>query len=80
PVVATRVEGVPEALRDGVDGLLVPPGDAGALAEAIERLIGGLVDWRQLSASARQRQTEFFSDESMAAGVADVYRRVLAGR
>ncbi len=77
PVIATRVEGVPEALRDGLDGLLVPPGDAPALAAAIERLICGEIDWRQLSASARQRQIECFSDESMAAGVADVYRRVL---
>lgn len=79
PVVATRVEGVPEALRDGRDGLLVPPGDSLALADAIERLIRGAVDGRQLSASARQRQAEHFSDESMAAGVAGVYRRVLDG-
>lgn len=80
PVVATHVEGVPEALRDGLDGLLAPPGDAAALAETIERLVRGEVDWRQLSASARQRQAEHFSDESMAAGVAEVYRRVLSGR
>lgn len=77
PVVATRVEGVPEALRDGVDGLLVPPGDVRALADAIERLMRGTVDWRPLAANARQHQMECFSDESMASGVAEVYRRVL---
>jgi glycosyltransferase involved in cell wall biosynthesis len=39
PVVATAVGGVPELVRDGENGLLVPPGDAGALAEAIRRVV-----------------------------------------
>jgi glycosyltransferase involved in cell wall biosynthesis len=38
PVVATAVGGVPEMITDGVEGLLVPPRDPGALARAIERL------------------------------------------
>ena len=37
PVIATAVGGVPEVVRDGENGLLVPPGDAGALAAAIGR-------------------------------------------
>jgi glycosyltransferase involved in cell wall biosynthesis len=39
PVITTRVSGIPELVVDGVSGLLVAPGDAGALAEAIERLL-----------------------------------------
>jgi glycosyltransferase involved in cell wall biosynthesis len=39
PVAATRVEGIPEVVRDGETGLLVPPEDAGALAEAILTLL-----------------------------------------
>src|SRR5580765_1565348 len=39
PVVATRVGGTAEAIEDGVSGMLIPPGDFGALARAIERLL-----------------------------------------
>jgi len=38
PVVSTRLSGIPEMIRDGVDGLLVPPGDPEALADTLERL------------------------------------------
>lgn len=79
PVVASRVEGVPEALRADIDGLIVPPGDVTALADAIERHLTGDVDRQALRASARARQVECFSDVSMAAGTARVYRRVLSG-
>ncbi len=77
PVVATRVEGVPEAIRDGQDGVLVKPGDAAALAVGIARLAGGQLDWAALRASALQRHATHFSDRAMAAGVARVYRQVL---
>ncbi len=77
PVVATQVEGIPEAISDGRDGLLVPPGDAGELAATIARVLDGRVDWRQLRAHALGRQAQEFSDQSMAAGVARVYREML---
>ena len=38
PVVASRLSGIPEAVHDDVEGLLVPPGDPTALADALERL------------------------------------------
>jgi glycosyltransferase involved in cell wall biosynthesis len=38
PVIASRTGGIPEVVDDGVDGLLVPPGDPGALAAALGRL------------------------------------------
>jgi glycosyltransferase involved in cell wall biosynthesis len=40
PVIASRAVGIPELLDDGRCGLLVPPEDVSALAEAIDRLIG----------------------------------------
>ena len=78
PVVATRVEGVPEAIRDGNEGLLADPGDPVSLARAVSRVVRGEVDWLALRNSALERHAERFSDRSMAAGVAEVYRRVLS--
>ncbi|MEQ8788540.1 MAG: glycosyltransferase [Pirellulaceae bacterium] len=77
PVAATRVEGVPEAIRDELDGVLAEPRDARSLADAIRRVIDGDVDWQALRAGALARQRECFSDISMAAGVARVYRELL---
>jgi glycosyltransferase involved in cell wall biosynthesis len=77
PVVASRVEGTPEAIRDGRDGLIVEPGNPQDLAAALKRVIRGQVDWHALRASALKRHAEHFSDLKMAAGVARVYRRVL---
>jgi glycosyltransferase involved in cell wall biosynthesis len=77
PVVASAVEGVPEAIRDRQDGLLAIPGDADDLAQAITDVIDGRADWRVLRDSAVRRQKELFSDQSMARGVAQVYRSVL---
>lgn len=80
PVVATRVEGVPEAIRDRRDGLLAEPGDPFSLAQAIAQVVQGEVDWSALRASGLERHADAFSEHSMAAGVAEVYRRVLRAR
>jgi glycosyltransferase involved in cell wall biosynthesis len=77
PTVATRVEGIPEVIRDGHDGLLVEPDDARGLAAAIARFLHGQVDWTAIRAHALRRHAERFSDHAMAVGVAEVYRRVL---
>lgn len=77
PVVATRVEGVPEAVRDGEDGLLAAPGDPADLARAIGRLVRGEADAEALRHSALARQRDHFSARSMARGVAAVYRKLL---
>jgi len=77
PVVATAVEGIPEAVRHGRDGLIAEPNDPHALAALLGRVIRGEVDRRRLRRSALQRHAESFSEKAMAAGVAGVYRRVL---
>jgi glycosyltransferase involved in cell wall biosynthesis len=77
PVAATRVEGVPEAIRDGLDGVLAAPGDSADLARCIARILVGELAWSQLRQSALTRHAETFSDAAMARGVGEVYRRVL---
>jgi glycosyltransferase involved in cell wall biosynthesis len=80
PVIASRVEGVPEAVRHRETGLLVDPGSVSQLAGAIEEVVGGGVDYAGLSAAAKARQNAFFSDLAMARGVADVYHETLRER
>lgn len=77
PVIATRVEGTPEAIRDGVEGLLAQPGDADSLAAKIKALVGGEYDWAAMAEAACRRHQECFSDHAMAAGTAAIYRQIL---
>ena len=77
PVVASRVPGIPEAIRHGRDGVLANPADPEALAEAIAAVIDGRHDWSALRASAYLRQANLFSDRAMAQGTAAVYNAVL---
>ncbi len=77
PVAATRVEGVPEIIRDQIDGVLSDANDASSLSEAIRRVIEGRCSWTQLRASAHQRHADHFSARRMAERLAKIYDRVL---
>jgi glycosyltransferase involved in cell wall biosynthesis len=55
PVVATRVGGIPEVVDDGETGLLVPPGDPRALADAVLRLLDDAALARHMGETAAQR-------------------------
>ena len=60
PCVSTRVTGIPEAVRHGETGLLVEPGDAEGLADALQLLIGdGALRERLATAGRRLAETEF---------------------
>jgi glycosyltransferase involved in cell wall biosynthesis len=77
PVIASRVEGVPEAIRHGEEGLLVEPGSAAELAAAIAELVEQRLSYPALSASAQRRHAELFSADVMAGRCAEIYGQIL---
>ena len=76
PVVATSVGGVPEMIEDGVSGLLVPPGDADALAEALRRLIKDAPLRARLAGAGRECVERRFTLARMVSETERVYRRL----
>ena len=80
PVVATKSEGACEILDDGVTGLLVPPGDHEALAEAICALLDDRVRRASLAARALEAVRDRFSLERMVTATERLYRSVLGVR
>ena len=64
PVVASRVGGVPELVRDGIDGILVEPGDVRGLAEALIRLLTDSSLRREMGLAGQSRISEFSWDDT----------------
>lgn len=63
PVVSTRHSGIPEAITDGEHGLLVPTGDADALADAVESLLGDPDRRTAMGEAGRRRAADAFDVE-----------------
>lgn len=62
PVVASAVGGAPEVVADGVNGYLVPPGDADALAGAIDRVLGDAASYREMRENVRRTRIPSYRD------------------
>lgn len=80
PPIGCAAGGVPEVVRDGVTGLLVPPGDVAALAAAMTGLLGDEPRRRQMAADGCALVARTFTREAMVRRTEDLYRAVAARR
>ena len=79
PIVASAAGGIPEAVADGENGILVPPGSPRALAEGILRLLADPERARALGQEGKRRVRDRFSVEGMVEGNLAVYQELLGG-
>lgn len=77
-VVASRVAGIPDVVADGINGLLVPPGDGAALAAAIARLAADPALRSRLAAAARERARAQLTWDAAAQAFEECYVRAQA--
>jgi colanic acid/amylovoran biosynthesis glycosyltransferase len=77
PVVTTWITGIPELVRDGIDGVLVPPADEGALADALRLLMDHPTRRAALGAAGRRRVEHKYALEPNVARLAVVFERYL---
>jgi L-malate glycosyltransferase len=80
PVVATTAGGIPEVVEDGVTGLLVPPKNPPALAEAMIRMIEDADLRRKFGEAGRRRAVEQFGDEAMVVKTETLYQTILKSK
>jgi glycosyltransferase involved in cell wall biosynthesis len=78
PVVTTPISGIPEIVRDGVNGLLVAPDDATAVADAVVRLREDRDFARRISAEARATVERELDGERLAGTLQTLFREVIA--
>lgn len=74
PVVATRVGGIPDLVVEGITGILVPPADPAALADAIRSLAEDRGAWARMKAAARTHVAQGLSADAMVRSVDALYR------
>ncbi len=77
PVVATRIDGIPEAVIEGETGILVPPRNSGELAKAIVSLLSDRNKAREMGRMGRERCLKEFSSSVLIRKVEDLYESSL---
>ena len=79
PAIGTRWFGIPDIITDGETGLVVPPRDAPALANAIERLVSDTGFYRAASAKAIERVRQHFTSRAVAERYSQLYEEAMTG-
>jgi glycosyltransferase involved in cell wall biosynthesis len=77
PVIAANTGGAPEAVLDGVCGLLVPPGDIDAMTRALDRVLGDSAFSRRLGEGGRRRVNEYFAMDKYIQRVLATYEKAI---
>jgi len=77
PVVASKVGGIPEVVKDGETGILVPPDDPGALAGAIRQLVEDVEMRKRMGGNGRDFVEETYSWEKSVEQMVALYRRLI---
>jgi glycosyltransferase involved in cell wall biosynthesis len=77
PVVASTAGGAPEAVVEGETGLLVPPLDVDATAEALDRILGDPALRRRMAESSRLRAEELFAMDKVIARIVAAYEQAI---
>jgi glycosyltransferase involved in cell wall biosynthesis len=76
PLVVTDVPGCRHVVRAGIDGLIVPPSDPAALADALARLAGDTSLRERIGRAARERVLSGYTIEHVTAGIRDAYAKL----
>lgn len=77
PVVATTVGGIPGAVRDGIEGILVTPGDVAQLSEALLRITSAPALAKSMGEAGRRRAEAIYSAPVIMARLDDIYNGLL---
>jgi L-malate glycosyltransferase len=77
PVVATRVGGIPEVVRDGIDGYLHDVGDTNAMADRCFSILSNQNLREELGKAARERATHEFCASKVVLQYEDLYRQTI---
>src|SRR5262245_5829487 len=79
PVIGTAAGGLPEVVKDGVEGFLRPIGDVDGMAEAALRLLEDGPLWERFSASSRRRAEQHFPTDGLVSRYRALYEKTLSG-
>jgi glycosyltransferase involved in cell wall biosynthesis len=80
PVVATAVGGVPDVIRDGETGVLIPPRDPAAFGSALERVVCDADLQQRMRVQGRNEVERKFGQQRLVSDVAALYKRLLDSR